>query len=202
MKIRFFHISLSLVFLAVTAHAAADIKKATFAGGCFWCMEPPYDQLEGVISTVSGYAGGHVDNPTYEQVTSGNTGHQEVVQVTYDDDKVSYKELLAVFWANVDPLDDQGQFCDRGSQYLSGIFYHNEKQKRLAEASKEKVKEGFDEPVETLVKPLNAFYPAEEYHQDYYEKNPLRYKFYRAGCGRDARLRAVWGDKAGERLDL
>ncbi|MCW8195089.1 peptide-methionine (S)-S-oxide reductase MsrA [Proteobacteria bacterium 005FR1] len=192
--------SLAFIFLSFAIPAFAEVKKATFAGGCFWCMEPPYDKLEGVISTVSGYAGGELKNPTYEQVSSGRTGHQEVVQVTYDDEKVSYQDLLDVFWVNVDPLDDQGQFCDEGSQYLSGIFYQDEEQKRLAEASKEKVETGFDQSVKTFVKPLNAFYPAEEYHQNYYDKNPLRYNFYRSGCGRDARLKAVWGDRAGKSL--
>lgn len=201
MMIRLFRqLGLSLMMVGGAAPTVADIEKATFAGGCFWCMEPPYDELEGVISTVSGYAGGHVENPSYEQVTSGDTGHQEVVQITYDDDKVSYQELLNVFWVNVDPFDGTGQFCDKGSQYLSGIFYHDDQQKSLADASKEKVEEDFKQPVKTFVKPLKAFYPAEGYHQNYYERNPLRYKFYRAGCGRDARLRAVWRDRAGESL--
>jgi peptide-methionine (S)-S-oxide reductase len=200
MNSRLVQACLSLILLSAAAFCSAEIKKATFAGGCFWCMEPPYDELAGVISTVSGYAGGDVENPTYEQVSSGTTGHKEVVQVTYDDDKISYQDLLDVFWVNVDPLDDGGQFCDRGSQYLSGIFYHNEEQKRLTLASREKVSKGFDQPVETFVEPLDAFYPAEEYHQGYYEKKPLRYNFYRSGCGRDARLKAVWGDKAKGKL--
>lgn len=200
MILRIVKLSVSVLLLGIATCAAAEVQKATFAGGCFWCMEPPYDKLEGVISTVSGYAGGELKNPTYEEVSSGKTGHQEVVQVTYDNDQISYQDLLDVFWVNVDPLDDQGQFCDKGSQYLSGIFYHNDEQKRLAQASKEEVAEGFDQPVQTFVKPLNAFYPAEEYHQNYYEKNSLRYNFYRSGCGRDARLKAVWGDKAKERL--
>lgn len=186
---------LALGLLTSAAAVSADQQKATFAGGCFWCMEPPYDKLPGVISTVSGYTGGELKNPSYEQVSSGRTGHQEVVQVTYDDDQVSYQKLLDVFWVNVDPFDDGGQFCDRGSQYLSGIFYHDEKQKELAQASKKRVAEDLesDNTIATFIKPLDEFYPAEEYHQNYYEKNPLRYKFYRSGCGRDARLKALWG---------
>lgn len=187
------------VLLLITAGLAThgEEQQATFAGGCFWCMEPPYDKLPGVISTVSGYAGGEVKNPTYEQVSSGGTGHQEVVQVTYDDDQISYEKLLDVFWVNVDPFDDQGQFCDKGSQYLSGIFYHSEQQKKLAEASKWQLAKslGSDQSIATFIEPLENFHPAEEYHQDYYQKNPLRYNFYRWGCGRDARLRAVWGEK-------
>lgn len=186
---------LLLAVLLLAAHGlSAEVRKATFAGGCFWCMEPPYDKLPGVISTVSGYAGGDVKNPTYEQVSAGGTGHQEVVQVTYDDEKISYEKLLDVFWRNVDPYDDTGQFCDKGEQYLSGIFYHNERQQKLAEDSKQEVARTLDGEVVTFVKPLNAFYPAEEYHQNYYEKKPLRYRFYRSGCGRDARLEAVWGN--------
>jgi peptide-methionine (S)-S-oxide reductase len=173
--------------------------RAIFAGGCFWCIEPPYDRLEGVISTTSGYIGGSVANPTYEQVSSGNTGHAEAVEVVYDPEKVSYDMLLKVFWRNIDPLDGGGQFCDRGSQYRSAIFYLDEAQKQSAEASVEALQSSkrFTDPVRTEVVMATEFYPAEEYHQNYYQENPLRYKYYRWGCGRDSRLEALWGDEAG-----
>ncbi|MGQ9425637.1 peptide-methionine (S)-S-oxide reductase MsrA [Gilvimarinus sp. F26214L] len=183
-----------VLMLMLAPIAVAEERTATFAGGCFWCMEPPFDKLDGVLATVSGYAGGEVANPTYEQVSSGNTGHQEVVQVTYDDELVSYQQLLEVFWINVDPVDNGGQFCDRGSQYLSGIFVHNDEQEKLAKQSKVRVDERLNSEVVTFIQPLDIFYPAEEYHQNYYEKNPLRYRFYRARCGRDARLKELWGD--------
>jgi peptide-methionine (S)-S-oxide reductase len=176
-------------------------ERATFAGGCFWCMEPPFDKLDGVISTTSGYAGGHVANPTYEQVSSGTTGHAEAVQIVYDPDKIDYRELLDVFWHNVDPLDAGGQFCDRGEQYRTVIFYNDERQKLLAEQSKEALERSGRLPgkIVTAIVPLNGnFYPAEEYHQDYYMKHPLRYKYYRAACGRDRRLEQLWGIEAGE----
>jgi peptide-methionine (S)-S-oxide reductase len=171
---------------------------AIFAGGCFWCMEPPYDKLEGVISTTSGYAGGKTVNPTYEQVSSGETGHIEVVRIEYDPAKVSYDKLLEVFWRNIDPLDAGGQFCDRGAHYRSAILYLNEDQKRAAEASKARLEGpgGLGKPVATELLPVYAFYAAEAYHQDYYKKNPVRYRFYRMNCGRDARLKALWGDSA------
>ena len=168
---------------------------ATFAGGCFWCMEPPYDKLTGVISTTSGYMGGKTKNPTYEQVVSGATGHAEVVQVEYDPQKVSYAVLLEVFWRNIDPTQRDGQFCDHGSQYRTAIFFHDEEQRKLAAASKaqlEKTKP-FKGDIVTEITAAPEFYRAEEYHQDFYKKNPSRYKFYRAGCGRDARLSALWG---------
>jgi len=169
---------------------------ATFAGGCFWCMEPPYDKLDGVTATISGYTGGSKADPTYEEVSAGGTGHTEAVQITYDPSKVRYEQLLEVFWRNVDPLDAGGQFCDRGSQYRTGIFVHDEEQRRLAEASKQALVEGdrFDRPIVTEIEPAGAFYPAEDYHQDYYEKNPVRYKFYRWSCGRDQRLAELWGE--------
>ena len=160
-------------------------------------MEPPFDKLEGVISTTSGYAGGHVQNPTYQQVSAGSTGHAEVVQVVYDPKRISYQELLDVFWLNVDPLDSGGQFCDRGNQYRTAIFYHDEEQKRLAEQSKAALERSgrLSRSVATEIVALNGiFYPAEEYHQDYYIKNPLRYKYYRTACGRDRRLQQLWGD--------
>ena len=166
---------------------------ATFAGGCFWCMEPPFDELPGVVSTTSGYTGGRNANPTYEQVSSGTTGHAESVLVRYDPKKVSYETLLEVFWRNIDPLTANRQFCDRGPQYRSAIFYHDEEQRRLAQSSKEALNGRFAEPIVTQIEPAGAFYPAEEYHQDYYKKNPVRYRLYRWNCGRDARLSQVWG---------
>jgi peptide-methionine (S)-S-oxide reductase len=167
--------------------------KATFAGGCFWCMEPPYDELEGVISTISGYIGGTTKNPTYEQVSAGTTGHTEAVEITYDPRKVSYEKLLEIFWRNIDPLTANAQFCDSGSQYRSGVFYHDQTQKTLAEASKKRVQSRFKQPIVTEIVAASEFYPAEEYHQDYYKKNPIRYNFYRYGCGRDKRLQELWG---------
>ena len=172
---------------------------ATFAGGCFWCMEPPFDKLDGVLSTTSGYIGGMVVNPTYEQVSSGRTGHTEAVQVVYDPSRVTYEKLLDVFWHNIDPTVRDRQFCDIGSQYRSGIFVHNAEQKRLALASKaqlEKTK-SFKAPIVTEITDATQFWPAEEYHQDYYVKNPVRYRYYRSGCGRDARLKELWGERAG-----
>ena len=177
------------------AEPAPETALATFAGGCFWCMEPPFDNLEGVLSTTSGYAGGHLKNPTYQEVSAGGTGHAEVVQVVYDPTKVSFDELLDVFWRNIDPTAKDRQFCDRGSQYRSAIFYHDEEQRRAAEASRARL--GRDKPfagaIVTEIEPLQAFYPAEDYHQDYYRKNPLKYKYYRYGCGRDKRLEELWG---------
>jgi peptide-methionine (S)-S-oxide reductase len=169
--------------------------KATFAGGCFWCMEPPYDKLPGVISTTSGYMGGKTKNPTYEQVSSGTTGHAEVVQVEYDPGKVSYQKLLEVFWRNVDPTQRDAQFCDHGSQYRTAIFYHDPEQQKLAAASKAALEKNkpFKGDIVTEVAPAGEFTRAEEYHQDFYKKNPAKYKFYRSGCGRDARLQALWG---------
>ena len=171
---------------------------ATFAGGCFWCMEPPYDELDGVIATTSGYAGGTTADPTYQQVSRGGTGHAEVVRITYDPAKVTYEELLEVFWRNVDPLDAGGQFCDRGDQYRTGIFVHGEEQRRLAEESKQDLTDSqrFAQPIVTEIVDAGPFYPAEDYHQDYYQKNPVRYKFYRWNCGRDQRLAEVWGADA------
>jgi peptide-methionine (S)-S-oxide reductase len=183
------------VYAQQKAGAAAATAKATFAGGCFWCMEPPYDKLPGVISTTSGYMGGKTRNPTYEQISTGTTGHAEVVQVEYDPSKVTYQKLLDVFWHNVDPTQRDGQFCDHGSQYRTGIFYHNEEQKKLAEASKAALQKGkpFKGEIVTEITAAPEFYRAEEYHQDFYKKNPARYKLYRTGCGRDARLQALWG---------
>ena len=179
--------------------AAQGTAKATFAGGCFWCMEPPYDKLPGVISTTSGYMGGKKRFPTYEEVSTGTTGHTEVVQVVYDPAKVSYEKLLEVFWRNIDPTVRDQQFCDVGSQYRTAIFYHDEEQKRLAEASKAALEKSkpFKAPIVTPVQAAGEFWPAEDYHQDYYKKNPVRYKYYRTGCGRDDRLKQLWG-KAGD----
>ena len=174
--------------------ATQKTSVAVFAGGCFWCMEPPFDALTGVLKTISGYTGGSVVNPTYEAVSQGNTGHLEAVEVTYDPAVVSYEKLLEVFWQNIDPFDNEGQFCDKGDQYKAVIFYLDEGQKQSAESSKEGiVKKLGGKPITTAIKPAGKFYPAEDYHQDYYLKNPLRYKFYRYNCGRDQRLGQVWG---------
>jgi peptide-methionine (S)-S-oxide reductase len=185
--------------LAAGGAAAQATAKATFAGGCFWCMEPPYDKLPGVISTTSGYMGGKKRFPTYEEVSTGTTGHTEVVQVVYDPGKVSYERLLEIFWRNIDPTVRDRQFCDVGSQYRTAIFYHDEEQKRLAEASKAALEKSkpFKAPIVTPVQAAGEFWPAEDYHQDFYKKNPVRYKYYRAGCGRDERLKELWG-KAGD----
>jgi peptide-methionine (S)-S-oxide reductase len=169
--------------------------KATFAGGCFWCMQGPFDRLDGVISTTSGYTGGSKKNPTYYEVSSGSTGHAESVQVVYDPKRVSYEKLLDVFWHNIDPTVKDRQFCDIGTQYRSAIFYHDPEQKRLAEASKAALEKSkpFKGEIMTQIVPASEFWPAEDYHQDYYKKNPVRYKIYRAGCGRDGRLEEIWG---------
>jgi len=179
-----------------------DTQTAIFAGGCFWCMEKPYDELSGVISTTSGYTGGTLENPTYQQVSSGGTGHYEALKVVYDPAQVDYETLLDVFWVNVDPVDSRGQFCDKGSQYLSAIFVEDPEEEVLATASKEavaeKLSDRISQPIATEILPATTFYDAEDYHQDYYQKNPLRYKVYRAGCGRDNRLAAIWGDAASQ----
>ena len=169
-------------------------SSAVFAGGCFWCMEPPFDALDGVLSTTSGYTGGSVANPSYEQVTAGGTGHVEAVKVVYDPARIDYAKLLEVYWRNVDPLDDGGQFCDRGDSYRSAVFVGRAEERRLAEDSKRAVAERLGKPVATAIRDAAPFYAAEDYHQDYYRKNPLRYRYYRGGCGRDARLEAVWGE--------
>jgi len=177
------------------AAQGVTLDTAIFAGGCFWCMEPPYDELAGVSSTTSGYTGGTVPNPTYEQVGSGRTGHAEVVRVIFDPSRVSYERLLDVFWRNIDPLTANAQFCDRGNMYRSAIFYRGDKQREAALASKLAiVRSGrFREPIVTEIVAASAFYEAEAYHQDYYKKNPIRYKFYRFNCGRDGRLEQLWG---------
>ena len=177
---------------------AKDYKTATFAGGCFWCVESDFEKVDGVIEAVSGYAGGDEPDPTYKQVSSGRTGHTEAVQITYDPDKITYKELLDVLWRHMDPTDAGGQFADRGSQYRPAIFYHDKEQKRVAEESRAELQKSgrFSKPIATEIVPLTAFYPAEEYHQDYYSKNPIRYKMYRYGSGRDQFLKSKWGDEA------
>jgi peptide-methionine (S)-S-oxide reductase len=184
---------------AALARGQANRATATFAGGCFWCEETAFEGLPGVESVISGYAGGQVKNPTYEQVSGGSTGHAESVQVTYDPAKISYAKLLEVFWHNVDPLDAGGQFCDRGNQYRSAIFYANDEQRRDAEASRVALEKEsrFKGKIATQIVPVGTFYPAEEYHQDFYKKNPVRYRQYRQGCGRDARLKSLWGEAAG-----
>lgn len=176
----------------------ANLKKATFAGGCFWCMEPFFDRIDGVHSTVVGYTGGKLKNPTYEQVSSGKSGHIEAIQIEYDPAKVSYEKLLEVFWYNIDPTQENGQFADQGSQYRTAIFYHDEVQQKLAAASKANLDESgkFEDPVVTEILPATEFYPAEEYHQDYYKKNPNHYKLYRIGSGREGFLKKTWGEKA------
>lgn len=176
-----------------------NLATAVFAGGCFWCMEPPFDALPGVVKTIPGYTGGSTKNPTYKEVSAGGTGHAEAIQVVYDPGQVSYAKLLEVFWHNVDPTDDSGQFCDRGGQYRPVIFYRDDEEKKLAEQSKSALQQNkpFQGDVKTEIIAASRFYPAEDYHQDYYLKNPLRYKFYRYSCGRDRRLKQLWGDDAG-----
>lgn len=174
-----------------------EYKVAIFAGGCFWCMEPPFERVNGVKSVVSGYSGGHKINPAYKDVSQGTTGHYEVVEITYDPDRVTFNELLSIFWRNIDPFDQTGQFCDKGQQYKSVIFYKDEFEKNLAMRSKKELEEYFNKPIHTLILPMSDFYKAEEYHQDYYKKNKLRYKFYRGGCGRDKKLEEIWGEEAG-----
>ena len=178
------------------ALAQAKTEKAIFAMGCFWCAEEAFEKVPGVIGATSGYVGGKVKNPSYEQVSSGMTGHAEAVQVTFDPAKVSYEKLLDVFWLNHDPTVTDRQFCDSGTQYRPGIFYLNDEQKRLAEASKAKWQKAkpFKQPILTKIEPANEFWPAEAYHQDFYKTNALRYKFYVTGCGRYARLDELWGD--------
>ena len=177
------------------ALSTAETATATFAGGCFWCMEPPFDKLDGVISTTSGYTDGDLKNPTYKQVSADGTGHTEALQIIYDPAKISYTKLLDVFWRNIDPLTANAQFCDHGSQYRSGIYYHDASQKAAVDASLKALVDAkkFDKPIVTEIAAASTFYPAEDYHQDYYQKNPLRYKYYRYSCGRDKRLESLWG---------
>jgi peptide-methionine (S)-S-oxide reductase len=179
------------------APAGGPLAVATFASGCFWCTESDFEKVPGVVDAVSGYTGGRVANPTYEQVSAGRTGHREAVQVMYDPARVSYQQLLDVFWRNVDPVDAHGQFCDRGEQYTSAIYVATDEERRLAEASKGAVEQSgrVRGRIATVILPAGPFYKAEEYHQSYYKKNPLRYKFYRTSCGRDRRLRKLWGGR-------
>ena len=179
--------------------AGDHLDQAIFAGGCFWCMEMPYDTLDGVVSTTSGYTGGHTDNPTYRRVSTGRTGHAEAVRVIYDPAKISYKKLVDVFWLNIDPTDGDGQFCDRGEQYRSELYYSNDEQRQVAEASLARLRmdNPFQRSIVTQVTAATAFYPAEHSHQDYYQKRPLRYFYYRFACGRDNRLEELWGERAG-----
>ena len=181
-----------------TEPPAEGLERATFAGGCFWCMEPPFDKIDGVISTTSGYIGGPEVRPTYEEVAYGRTGHTEAVEIVFDPEQVSYEELLRVFWRNIDPTVENRQFCDIGTQYRTAIFAHDAEQLRLAKESKAEIErtKTFDEPIVTPVQKAEPFYPAEEYHQNFYKKNPAHYHRYRRGCGRDARLYELWGDAA------
>ena len=197
---------ISIVFAAVACSASAqnvapasesgERAVAVFAGGCFWCTESDFDKVPGVLSTTSGYIGGRVENPTYEQVSGGGTGHIESVQVVYDPRRVSYPALVDHFFRTIDPLDGGGQFCDRGSQYRSAIFVMDEQQRGVAEEIKKKLAHALPKPIATEILPAARFYPAEDYHQDYYKKNPVRYRFYRLNCGRDSRLKKVWGEDA------
>jgi len=173
-----------------------EIEKAVFAGGCFWCMQNPYDELKGVVSTAVGYTGGNKDNPTYEEVCSGNTGHAEAIEVLYDPLQISYTELLNVFWRNIDPTTLNRQFADAGTQYRTAIFYHNEEQKQSAESSKREMEQSgiHDDSIVTEITPASTFYKAEDYHQKYYEKCPLKYKMYKSGSGREQYLEDMWGD--------
>ena len=188
-------LSASLYSATSQTTESGNLAKATFAGGCFWCVEEAFEEVPGVASVTSGYIGGHVPHPSYEQVSAGKTGHTEAVEVLFDPAKVSYSKLLEVFWRNIDPLTPNAQFCDHGSQYRAGIFYQNEAQKKLAEESKQALVDSqqFNTPIVTEITMATTFYPAEEYHQDYYKKNPLRYKFYKYNCGRAQRLKELWG---------
>ena len=178
-----------------TVQAASASAKAYFAGGCFWCMEEAFEKVDGVTAVISGYMGGTVASPTYEEVSAGRTGHAESVEVTYDPTRVTYQKLLEAFWHNVDPLTPNAQFCDHGSQYRSAVFYSSDEEKRQAEESKAAIEQSkkFPSPIVTQLVPSSTFYPAEDYHQDYYKKNPLRYKYYKYGCGRAQRLEVLWG---------
>jgi len=187
----------SLVGLPPASPSAEAVSeaKAYFAGGCFWCMEEAFEKVEGVTAVISGYMGGTVANPNYEQVSAGRTGHAESVEVTYDPSKVTYQKLLDAFWRNIDPLTPNAQFCDHGEQYRSAVFYGTEEEKRLAEESKQTIERSkrFSRPIVTQIVGATTFYPAEEYHQDFYKKNPIRYKFYKYNCGRAQRLEDLWG---------
>jgi peptide-methionine (S)-S-oxide reductase len=189
---------IAAVFLSATSMAGdGETAYATFAAGCFWCIEADFEKVEGVLSVTSGYTGGSVRNPTYKQVSSGTTGHTEAVRVVYDPQVISYQELLAMFWRNIDPTVADRQFCDIGEQYRAGIFYHDEGQWEEAEKSRAVIEQTkpFANPIVTEISAATAFYPAEAYHQDYYKKNPIRYSYYRKSCGRDRRLEEIWGER-------
>lgn len=190
------YLTLAALLLSLGSHAGQDDSAvAVFAGGCFWCSEADFDKLPGVLQTTSGYIGGSIENPTYEEVSSGRSGHFEAVQVRFDPRQTSYAKLLEAFWPSIDPLNGNGQFCDNGPQYRSAIFYLNAEQQRLAEASKNALAGSgrFQQPIATQILAATTFYAAEDYHQDYHRKNPLRYRYYRHGCGRDQRLQELWG---------
>ncbi|MDI1346107.1 MAG: peptide-methionine (S)-S-oxide reductase MsrA [Pseudolabrys sp.] len=191
-------VGLALLFALAAPVAAQEKAVATFAGGCFWCTESDFDHVPGVLSTVSGYTGGKVPNPGYERVSAGGTGHAEAVEVTYDPAKVSYQQLLDFYWRSIDPTVKDAQFCDHGSQYRTAIFVRSEEERKLAEESKKKVEAELKKPIYTEIAAAGPFYAAEEYHQDFYKKNPTKYKFYRWNCGRDQRLEQIWGPKKGE----
>ena len=201
----FFTFTVILIFIFSSVSGCEDNKmeKATFAGGCFWCMEEPVEALQGVTEVIAGYMGGHKENPTYEEVSSGRTGHREVIQITYNPLEITYKELLDVFWSQIDPTDASGQFADRGSQYKTAILYHSEEQKRLAEESKRELAETgkFEKPVVTEILKASTFYKAEDYHQDYYKKCPIKYDIYKKGSGRDKFVKEKWSDKLPENLE-
>ncbi len=184
------------VALANSSASTQDLQTATFAGGCFWCVESDFDRVPGVQKTVSGYTGGSLDNPSYKQVTAGGTGHLEAVEITFDSSQVTYDELLTAFWHSVDPTDARGQFCDRGESYTTAVFVHSEEQRRLAEASKQIAAQELSQEIVTSIREATAFYPAEDYHQDYYQKSSVRYRYYRWACGRNNRVEEVWGDSA------
>ncbi len=186
------------ICVAIMTNAMAENAKtetAIFAGGCFWCMHAEFEKLPGVVKVLSGYSGGDIANPSYEQVSSGKTGHIESVEIVFDPNKLNYSKLLNVFWKNVDPLDEGGQFCDRGSQYAAGIFYLNSAQKLAAERSVEATEKKLGQKIKAFLRPAKPFYPAEEYHQSFYQKNQLRYEIYKNGCGRNERLEKLWGVK-------
>ena len=182
--------------ISVQTASAQKLEKAVFAGGCFWCVESDFDKVPGVVSTTSGYTGGKTKNPTYKQVTYGDTGHYEAVEITYDPAKVSYEMLLTAFWHSVDPTDDGGQFCDRGDSYRTAVFALNDKQRKAAEASRKAAQKLLGKPIVTPILTAATFYPAEQYHQNYYKNNSFRYRYYRFSCGRDNRLRDLWGENA------
>jgi peptide-methionine (S)-S-oxide reductase len=191
---------IAFAFAAATAGlapaAAQDLRSTVVAGGCFWCVEADFDKVEGVVETLSGYTGGHVENPTYQQVVTETTGHYEAVRITYDADVISYRELVDIFWRTVDPTDDGGQFCDRGASYRTALFVADPSERAEAEASLAEAEASLGQPIVTPVLDAETFWPAEDYHQDYYQENAFNYGFYRRACGRDARVRSLWGDEA------